>query len=90
MGYFFYIVRCSDNTLYCGQTNNLERRIEEHNSNKTKSAKYTKIRRPVVLVYSERYSTLQEAMEREWQIKKWTKKKKEALISGSLKLLKKL
>lgn len=88
MIYYLYIVRCSDNTLYCGQTNSLERRINEHNSNKTKSAKYTKIRRPVVLVFSEKYSTLQEAMKREFQIKKWTRKKKEALITGDLKLLK--
>ena len=56
--YFFYIVRCSDNSLYCGQTNNLQKRIDEHNSSKTKSAKYTKIRRPVKLVYFEEYATL--------------------------------
>ncbi len=78
--YFFYIVRCSDNSLYCGQTNNLQKRINEHNSDKTKSAKYTKIRRPVKPVYFEEYPTLQEAMRREWQIKKWSKAKKEALV----------
>ena len=80
--YYFYIVRCSDNTLYCGQTINLENRISEHNSSKSRSAKYTKIRRPVVLVYREKYETLQQAMKREWQIKKWPKYKKEALILG--------
>jgi putative endonuclease len=80
--YYFYIVRCSDNTLYCGQTNDLDKRIKEHNSSKTRSAKYTKTRRPVILVYSEKFETLQEAMKREWQVKNWTKTKKEALIRG--------
>lgn len=88
--YYFYIVRCSDNSLYCGQTNNLDKRINEHNSSKTRSAKYTKTRRPVILVYSETLETFQEAMKRERQVKKWTKKKKEALVSENLKFLKKL
>jgi len=78
--YYFYILRCSDNSLYCGQTNNLEKRIKDHNSSKYKSAKYTRIRRPVKLVYSEKFSTLHLAMKREWQIKKLPKAKKEALI----------
>lgn len=88
--YYFYILKCSDNSLYCGQTNNLERRIKEHNFDKNKSAKYLRGKTPVKLVYSEEYSTLQEAMKRECQIKKWAKAKKEALIKGDLKLLKKL
>lgn len=88
--YYFYILRCSDNSLYCGQTNNLKRRIKEHNYDKTKSAKYLRAKKPVKLVYSEKYSTLQEAMKREWQIKKWTKAKKEALIQKSIVSLKKL
>jgi len=86
--FYFYILRCSDNSLYCGQTNNLERRIYEHNFDKNKSAKYLRAKEPVKLVYSEKYLTLQEAMKREWQIKKWTKAKKEVLIQGNLKLLK--
>ncbi len=80
--FYFYILRCSDNTLYCGQTNNLETRIKEHNSSKVRGAKYTKARKPVKLVYSEKYPTLQVAMKRERQIKKLTKAKKEALING--------
>ena len=88
--FYFYIVRCSDNSLYCGQTNNLETRIKEHNSSQVRGARYTRIRKPVKLVYSEKYPSLQLAMKREWQVKKWTKVKKGALISGSLKLLKKL
>lgn len=88
--YYFYIVRCSDNSLYCGQTNNLKTRIKEHNSSKVRGARYTRIRKPVKLVYSEKYKTLQGAMKREWQIKKWTKAKKEALVHGHLKLIKKI
>ncbi|MDP2874366.1 MAG: GIY-YIG nuclease family protein [bacterium] len=82
--YYCYIVRCSDTSLYCGQTNNLQRRIQEHNFDKNKSAKYLRAKKPVKLVYFEAYSTLKEAMQRERQIKEWTRAKKEALIrSGS-------
>ncbi|OGD62605.1 hypothetical protein A2160_06215 [Candidatus Beckwithbacteria bacterium RBG_13_42_9] len=88
--HYFYILRCSDNSLYCGQTNNIERRIKEHNSNNSKSAHYTKLRRPVTFVYSETFNTIQESMKRERQVKKWTKAKKEALIQGNEVLLKKL
>ena len=88
--YYFYILRCSDNSLYCGQTNNLQRRINEHNSDKNKSAKYLRAKKPVKLVYSEEYPTLQLAMKREWQVKQWIRSKKEALIKGDLKLMKKL
>ncbi|MDO8610341.1 MAG: GIY-YIG nuclease family protein [bacterium] len=90
MKYYFYILRCSDNSLYCVQTNNLERRIYEHSFDKNKSAKYLRGKTPVTLVYNEEYTTLLEAMKREWQIKKWTKSKKEAHIKQDLKLLKKL
>lgn len=79
--YYFYIVRCSDNSLYCGQTNNLQRRIDEHNYNRHKSAKYLRAKKPVKLVYFEKFVTLQEAMKREWEVKKWRKAKKEALIT---------
>lgn len=88
--YYFYILRCSDNSLYCGQTNNLKRRINEHNFDKNKSAKYLRAKKPVKLIFFEEYSTLQEAMKREIQIKKWTKAKKEALVKKDYKLLKQL
>ncbi len=78
--YYFYILRCSDNSLYCGQTNNLERRFNEHNFDKNKSAKYLRVKKPVKLIYFEEYKTLQEAMKREIEIKKLTKTKKEALV----------
>jgi putative endonuclease len=81
--YFIYILRCSDNSLYCGQTKDLERRITEHNSDDSKS-KYTRSRRPVKLVYFEKHRTLSKALKREFEIKKLTKIKKEELIKKSL------
>ena len=77
--YYIYLLRCADNSLYCGQTKDLQRRIEEHNSNNSKS-KYTKVRRPVKLVYFEKYRTLSKVLKRECEIKKMTKEKKENLI----------
>jgi predicted GIY-YIG superfamily endonuclease len=82
--YYLYILRCADNSLYCGQTKDLERRVKEHNSDKFKSAKYTKGRRPVKLVYFEKYKNIKQALQREFKIKKMTKEKKEALIKKKL------
>ena len=77
-GNYTYIVKCSDETLYTGWTNNLKKRLEAHNSGK--GAKYTKNRRPVELVYFEEYDTKQEAMKREYAIKQLNRKKKTELI----------
>lgn len=88
--YHFYILRCSDNSLYCGMTSNLEKRLKEHNSNSSKGAKYLRAKKPVVVVYSETYPDIKTAMNREFQVKKWTKVKKEALVKGDLVLLKEL
>ena len=85
MPYFIYILRTSSNTLYIGQTNNLERRIEEHKQNKTKAARYIRYFASVDLVYFEKYLTRREAMQRELELKKLSRAKKEALITGSLK-----
>lgn len=82
MTYYFYILLCSDNTLYCGQTNNLKRRIHEHNFDKNKSAKYLRGKTPVKLVYSEEFKTLKEVLKREWEVKKWTRAKKNNLIKN--------
>ena len=90
MVFYFYILRCSDNSLYCGVTNNPERRVREHNSNNSKASRFTRTRQPVKLVYAEEYKDLKSAMRRELQIKKWPKAKKEALISDNRQLLKKL
>ena len=88
MKYFVYIVECSDKTLYCGWTNNLEKRLLSHNTLKS-GAKYTRGRRPVILSYFEIYKTKNQAMSREVCIKKMTRKKKLDIIlseSGKNKL----
>jgi putative endonuclease len=81
MTFFVYILRTSSNTLYIGQTNNLEKRLKEHRSKKSKSAKYTRYFSSVELVYSEKYPTRSEAMKREWQLKKLSRIKKETIIA---------
>jgi putative endonuclease len=80
------MVRCADNSLYCGQTTDLKRRVEEHNSDDKRSAKYTKSRRPVKLVHSEQFTTASEALKREYEVKQWSKLEKEKLVSGILKI----
>ena len=81
MSYFVYILECADGTLYTGSTNNLEKRIREHNHAKN-GAHYTKIRRPVVLKYNEEVATLAEARKREAEFKRLTRVEKLALISS--------
>ena len=81
--YIVYILRTSSNTLYIGQTNNLEKRLKEHQSKTSKSAKYTRCFDSCCLVYQEEYLTRIEDMRREYQLKHWTKTKKEALITGN-------
>ena len=75
---YTYMVKCSDESLYTGWTNNLEKRVAAHNAKK--GAKYTKSRTPVELVYYEVFSTKEEAMRREYEIKQYTRKEKEALL----------
>ncbi len=82
---YTYLVRCADGTLYCGWTNCLEKRILAHNSGK--GAKYTKSRRPVTLAYYEEFATREEAMRREWAIKKLSRTEKEKLIASGHKLI---
>lgn len=79
MSYFVYIVKCSDNTLYTGIAKDLKRRIDEHN-NSDKGAKYTRVRRPVELVYSEVSEDRSSASKREYEIKKFTRTQKLELI----------
>lgn len=76
---YTYMVQCSDGSLYTGWTNCLWRRLKAHNEGKT-GAKYTRLKRPVVLVYYEGFVTKEEAMRREYQIKQFTRKQKLALI----------
>ncbi len=77
---YTYIVRCSDGSLYTGWTNDLEKRIRAHNEGK--GAKYTKSRRPVVLAYYEEFRTKEEAMRREWEIKRMSRQEKMRMIGG--------
>ena len=75
---YTYIVKCSDGTFYTGWTNDLTRRVEAHNQGR--GAKYTKARRPVTLIYYETFETKEEAMKREYAIKRLSRKEKEELI----------
>lgn len=77
--YFVYILECADKSLYVGCTNNLERRLGQHNNSKW-GAHYTKIRRPVILKYKEIFKTLKEARQRESEIKGWRRDKKLSLF----------
>lgn len=79
--YFTYILECADKSLYIGCTNNLEKRLEQHNNSKW-GAHYTKIRRPVILKYSENFETLKGARRREIEIKGWRREKKLGLIKN--------
>ena len=71
---YVYIVECRDGTLYTGWTTDIERRISQHN--KGTGAKYTRVRRPVVLKHFEKFDTNREAMKRECEIKKLSRKDK--------------
>ncbi len=80
--YYFYILRCSDNSLYSGITKDPQRRVKEHNFDNAKASKYTRARRPVKLVYTEKCKSKESALKREAEVKSWEKKKKEALVSS--------
>lgn len=77
--WYVYILECSDNTLYTGITNNLEKRLVQHNSG-TEGAKYTRPRRPVKYVYQEKQINRSEATKREMAIKKLSRTKKLGLF----------
>ncbi|WP_210125303.1 MULTISPECIES: GIY-YIG nuclease family protein [unclassified Staphylococcus] len=76
--HYVYIVKCKDDSLYTGYTTDVEARIATHNAGK--GAKYTKIRRPVVLVYQEMFDSKSEAMRREYEIKTFTRQEKLKMI----------
>ena len=75
---YTYILKCADGSLYCGWTNNLEKRLSAHNAGT--ASKYTRTRRPVELAYFEQLETKQEAMSREYHIKRLTREEKLKLI----------
>ena len=81
--YFTYIVRCADESLYCGWTTNLEKRVDAHTGLINGGAKYTKGRRPVTLVYYESFHQKQAAQSREYAIKRLNKAQKLRLIASA-------
>jgi putative endonuclease len=83
--YWVYILKCADESYYTGKTSNLNKRLHEHTIGVYKG--YTYLRRPVKLLYSQKFYSEREANEAERRIKKWSRKKKEALIIGDFKLL---
>ena len=86
--HYVYLLRCRDGSPYIGQTNNIRRRVNEHNNGR--GTAYTLERRPVKLIYVEPHATRTAAVQRERQLKGWSRRKKEALIRGDLALLKAL
>ena len=75
-----YILRTSANTLYVGQTNNLDKRLKEHAAHRGRGSKYVRSFDSFRLVYTESYATRSDAMKRERELKQWSKPKKERLI----------
>jgi|SRR3989344_7372089 len=88
MSYFVYILRCSDKSYYTGVTNNIQKRVYEHSSGLIKG--YTFKRLPIQLVYFQEFLKIIDAISYEKQLKGWRRDKKEALIEGDIKRLKKL
>ena len=86
--WFVYILRCANGSLYVGETNDLERRVARHHEGT--GATHTARHGPVRLVHTEEYATRMESLKRERQLKRWTRAKKEALIEGDLRTLKRL
>ena len=82
---YMYIVVCSNGKYYTGSTDDLQKRLAEHN--RGEGANYTRRFRPVKLVYCERFPRIDEAYYREKQVQGWSRKKKEALINGEIPTL---
>ena len=81
--HFVYIVRCADGTLYTGYARDPRAREKAHNSGR--GARYTAGRRPVRLVYEEAFESLGDALKREHELKRWSRKNKEALVAATLR-----
>ena len=87
--YYVYIVQCCDGLYYTGVTNDVDRRIAEHNSGADQGC-FTYIRRPVQLKYAEHFQNIEHAIAWEKQLKGWSRKKKEALFVGDYKTISEL
>ena len=88
MTFWAYMLRCVDGSYYVGHTDDLDRRLAEHNNGVFDG--YTQTRRPVALVWSQDFATRDEAFAAERQIKGWSRRKKEALIAGDWELVSRL
>ena len=84
--YYVYILKCSDNLLYTGITNNIERRFEEHQRGLNKSC-FTFRRRPLELIFKQVFNDVEQAIYFEKKIKKWSSKKKLALANKDFDML---
>ena len=84
--YYVYILKCSDGSYYTGVTNDIQRRLYEHQEGLIEDC-FTHDKRPVELSFTEEYHDVNEAIGREKQIKGWSRKKKEALINGDFEKL---
>ncbi len=82
MQFYVYIVECNDGTYYIGKTSDLRKRLLKHNKKLPGGAKYTRTRNPVILVYYEQYILHKFAMQREFRLKQFSRKKKEELVNG--------
>ncbi|AXQ30894.1 GIY-YIG nuclease family protein [Solimonas sp. K1W22B-7] len=80
MPFWLYILRCADGSYYTGHTDNLDQRIAQHEAGTFEG--YTATRKPLLLVYSQEFSSREEALASEMQVKRWNRLKKEALIRG--------
>ncbi len=87
--YYVYILQCADDSYYTGVTNNLESRLIQHNKGYVQNC-YTFKKRPVILKYSVQMNSIEQAILLEKQIKGWSRKKKEALITENWEKLKEL
>ncbi|NND00476.1 MAG: GIY-YIG nuclease family protein [Gammaproteobacteria bacterium] len=81
MSWYLYMLRCADDSIYTGITNDLERRLEEHNHDNKKASRYTRARRPVNLIYKEPYEDRATASQREYQCKQLTRSEKLKLLA---------
>ena len=85
---YMYILRCADDSYYTGSTWDLEKRLAQHQ--RGEGARHTAKRLPIELVYCEEYDRVEDAFRREKQVQRWSRKKKEALMSGNINELHRL
>ncbi len=88
MAFWVYLLRCADGSYYTGHTDSLEKRIADHQAGEIQG--YTSTRHPVELVFAQAFTTREEALAAELQIKGWSRKKKEAMIRGDWKEVQRL